>query len=181
MPDKASRRARPDASTGSFTEQVTAAQNAALRLLGVRERSQMELRIRLKRKGFSPDAIVAALGRLEELRLQSDERFAERYAEASGSRGNSQRRIQQELRARGVPPEVAAAASAGSDDDDRDRALAFASRRVSKMTTADPATIQRRLTGMLARRGYDADTCRWAVETALERSNLDPVSERDVP
>lgn len=141
----------------------------------------MELRLRLKQKGHAPAAIAAALARLAEVEVQSDERFAERYASSGASRGRSARLIQSELRARGVAPELAAAASASSPEAERERALAFARARAARMSGLDLEAARRRLAGQLARRGYDADTCRSVADEALGRENLDPSSGPDVP
>ncbi len=50
--------------------------NAALQLLKTRERSEKELADRLQRKGFSVDAVTAAIERCRELGYVDDGRFA---------------------------------------------------------------------------------------------------------
>ncbi len=168
--------ARPARSAPPSPEQVTAAREAALRLLSVRERSARELALRLGQKGFSPEAIAEALERLKAIDLQSDTRFADRWTAAAAGRGMAARRIQGELRARGVDPEVAAQAAAADPEAERDRALAFARDRAARMPGADPQVVARRIAGLLARRGYDAETCR-AVSAAVAGDDvLDPDS-----
>lgn len=144
----------------SITEQIPRARDAALRLLAVRERSRAELRTRLRTRGFHGDAIEAVLDRLAETGLQDDRRFAERYAEDSAGRGKAARLIQGELRGRGIDIETAAAAATSSPEDEYERALALARTKAARMGGADAATKARRILGMLARRGYDAETCR---------------------
>jgi len=126
---------------------------------------------RLRQKGFEPEAIQAALDRLDEVGLLSDERFAERYAEESAGRGLAPRRIQGELRRRGVEPGLAAAASTASEEMEWERARAFARARAARMTMSGPEAIARRVAGQLARRGYPGEICR---TIAAEVSGLEP-------
>jgi regulatory protein len=159
----------------SFPEQVNAARDAALRLLAVRERSESELHQRLRTKGFDPAAIVAAVARLQEVDLQSDARFAERYAQAATQRGKSVRLVQGELRARGVSGEVAAQAATASPEQERDRALELARVRAHAMVGEPREVVYRRVAGLLARRGYESDICR---TVATEVAGEDPGDER---
>ena len=81
--------------------------NQALGLLARREHSRSELRLKLQRKDqFETDEIEAALTRLIENGLQSDQRFAENYVRYRSQRGFGCQRIQLELKERGVSPEI---------------------------------------------------------------------------
>ena len=51
----------------------------ALRLLSLRSHSRKELVNKLTERGHSPNAVTAALDRLEEVGLQSDQEFAEAF------------------------------------------------------------------------------------------------------
>ncbi|HOX42586.1 MAG TPA: regulatory protein RecX [Myxococcota bacterium] len=86
------------------------AHEAALRLLDVRERSRRELAGRLREKGFEPAQIEPELERLAEVGLLDDRRFACLRARALVRRGQGPRRIEADLRARGVSREDIAAA-----------------------------------------------------------------------
>ena len=166
----------PAPSALPLPEQITAARDAALRLLSVRERSARELAARLRQKGFSHDAIEGALERLQEVELQSDARFADRWASAAAGRGLAAPRIQGELRARGVDPELAAQAATADPEAERDRALAFARTRAARMPGVERQVVARRIAGLLARRGYDADTCRAISDAVAGDGFLDPDS-----
>jgi regulatory protein len=144
-----------------FQEQRALAQEKALRLLAVRERSSVELKQRLRQAGFGPDVIEAVLDRLRETGLQDDARFAERYAtEASIGRGYAGRRIRGELMRKGIGRDLAAVASTMDPDAEEERARSLAVQRASRMTGLAPEARARRLLGLLARRGYDPDVCR---------------------
>jgi regulatory protein len=74
----------------------------ALRALRHRNRSRNEIAQRLQRAGVAPDEREAALDRLTEAGLLSDERFAEERAGTLASRGASDAQVRHELRRQGV-------------------------------------------------------------------------------
>jgi regulatory protein len=177
---------KPAPSTIPHAEQITLVREAALRLLNVRERSRAELRIRLRQKGFAPDVIETVLDPLHEAGLQDDRRFAESFAESAASRGMATRRIQGELRARGVSKEVAAIAATEDPESERARALEAALRRAARMRDLPTEARLRRLTGFLARRGFEPDVCRSVAAEAAgaggaDSDSLDPAMEPDLP
>jgi len=172
---------KPAPSTLSHEEQLAAAREAALRLLSVRERSAAELRARLRQKGFDRDVIISVVDGLQESSLQDDGRFATQFTESAHAKGMAGRRIQAELRARGVGKEVAAAAAVEDPETELRRARDLASRRVARMADLPIEARTRRIVGLLARRGFDPDTC-FRVASELARSpSLDPAVPRDLP
>ncbi len=172
---------KPAPSTLSHEEQLAAAREAALRLLAVRERSAVELRSRLRRKGFDPDVIVSILDRLQETNLQDDVRFGAQFVEAATRRGMAGRRIQMELRARGLSAEEAARAATEDPDAELARARELAERKAARMGDLPAETRVRRLTSLLARKGFNPDTCRIVAKEAAGSPSLDPLVERDLP
>ena len=91
----------------------------AYRLLGQREYSVQELEQRLRRKwpGLESAALHGLLQALVEENLLSDSRFAESYVRSQVQRQQGPRKIQANLRARGVgDPLIAAALEAYSDE-----------------------------------------------------------------
>lgn len=79
----------------------------AVGLLARREHSGLELRRKLKSKGFSDDDISQAIEQLRANKLLSEERFTESYINMRKHRGYGPLRIEQELRERGVNAELA--------------------------------------------------------------------------
>ena len=75
-------------------------------LLARREYSQFELRVRLTARGYADDLINDILSELNRENLQSDTRFTESYLRMRVSRGFGPRRIQAELRERGIAEEL---------------------------------------------------------------------------
>ena len=172
---------KPAPSTLSHDEELVAAREAALRLLAVRERSAVELRSRLRQKGFDPDVIVSVLDRLQETDLQDDARFGAQFVEAATRRGMAGRRIQMELRARGLSKEEAARAATEDPESELARARDLAERKAARMGDLPLETRVRRLISLLARKGFDPDTCRIVAKEAAGSPSLDPLVERDLP
>lgn len=80
----------------------------AIAALARREHSRLEMRRKLKLKGFDETDIDATIRKLCENNLLSDERFSESYINMRRQRGYGPIRIAQELRERGVDDELIA-------------------------------------------------------------------------
>lgn len=80
---------------------VLEAEQAAMRLLAMREHTRLELRNKLKRAHASTD-IEQALKSLAEQGLQSDERYTQLYVELRRNKGYGPLRICADLREKGV-------------------------------------------------------------------------------
>lgn len=81
----------------------------AIAALARREHSRLEMRRKLKTRGFDEADIDAAIRQLCENNLLSDERFSESYINMRRQRGYGPLRIAQELRERGIDDELVAA------------------------------------------------------------------------
>jgi regulatory protein len=77
------------------------AEQAAMRLLAMREHTQFELRNKLKRAHAAAD-VEQALKLLAEQGLQSDERYTELYVELRRNNGYGPLRIRADLREKGI-------------------------------------------------------------------------------
>ncbi|MDY7109729.1 MAG: regulatory protein RecX [Planctomycetota bacterium] len=155
-------------------EAVLAVNNArkdALRLLGRRGYSSGQLVDRLKRKGHDESASRAVVDELLADNWLDDEEFARAVAREIRARGPaSTRLIIQKLRQRRIEGDLArrVAEEALADVDPVEEAIALAETRLRTMGRVPPATAARRLSGALARRGFDMDT----IRTALERVKI---------
>ena len=149
-------------------DQASRATEAALVFLSYRPRSEKEVRDRLRRGGYEPDAIEHAIGRLHEWRYLDDADFARRWVEnRTAHRPRGKRLLQQELRHKGIDGEIARDAIDDADLDETGAAEALARRRLPSYAGDDPAAIRRRLGAYLARRGYGYDVIRIALDRAL--------------
>jgi regulatory protein len=153
---------------------------AAARFLEARSRSVVEVRRRLTGAGYRADLVDGAIERLTELGMLDDVAFATAWVESRDrARPRGERAIREELRVKGVDRETteavledrraAAAATAGDAGDgspDRaaaDRLLARNARALARV--ADPRQRRQRAYALLARNGFDPETCREAAAT----------------
>ncbi len=134
-------------------------------------RSRRELADRLARKGVPDDVAARLLDRFEEVGLVDDEAFARAWVQSrQPGKGLARRALAQELRRKGVDDETAAVALDEIDPDDEvETARALVRRKLRTAARLDRDTATRRLTGMLARKGYPAGVCFRVVREELER------------
>lgn len=149
-------------------DEVARSTEAALHFLAYRARSEQEVRDRLKRGAFSPEAIESTIVRLNEWRYLDDADFARRWVE-SRARGKprGQRLLQQELRQKGIDAETSKQVIAEADLDEIATATDLARKRLNSMTGEDPIAVKRKVGAYLARRGYGFDVVRKALEQAM--------------
>jgi regulatory protein len=131
----------------------------ALNLLALRARSTTELRRALVKKGELPADADAAIARLVAAGFLDDASYARQFTRSKGVGGGlSKRRLQQELRRRGVERDVAEVAiDEVFVDEEVDEAVEIervARKKLRTLTRVDLATRRRRLYAFLARRGY---------------------------
>ena len=140
---------------------------AALRFLGARPRSELEVRRRLLRHGFAGAAIDGAIDRLRRLGYLDDGTFAAFWIESRRAfKPRSARLVAQELRQKGVAGEAVDL----SDWDDDAAALAAAQRWIRSRRFATPADFERRVGECLRRRGFGGASIRAAIrQLALAR------------
>ena len=102
--------------TETNSTDVASIRQAALRHLARREHSKAELADKLTRKGFAAQSLAPVLSELVQQGLLSDERFTEAYVRYRSSMGYGPRRIEQELRERGVTEDLIATHLDSSDE-----------------------------------------------------------------
>ena len=141
----------------------------ALRLLEYRARSAAELRRALLRKGASAGEVDAAIEKLRDQKLIDDDDFARQFARNRvAGPGASRRRIVQELSRKGIAREVADRAIEQLREQDgldpADGIHRVARKKWSSLAKLDDFTRRRRLYAFLARRGFDPDEIRDALQ-----------------
>ncbi len=151
---------------------LAAALEQALRLLGFRARSRVELERRLLRSGHPPDAVDAALARCAELGYLDDQAFALSFTrDCLKLRPRGRRLLMAELRRKGVAQDVAASAIeeafAEADLGEAEFAHELAHKRLRSVAGLAQPVARRRLTAYLARRGFPPAMIREAVHRAL--------------
>jgi regulatory protein len=162
-------RSRPSALSAEHASDPEAAREAALRLLERTRRTRSDLARRLRDKGYAPAILDPVLDRLAAVGLVDDVEYASAFlTERWGRRAAGWRRLEGELRRRGVAPEDIAAARArreareGIPDETASarKLVAQAARRYARL---EPRVRRQRLYALLARRGFDGDV----IEAAL--------------
>ncbi|HKK05776.1 MAG TPA: regulatory protein RecX [Gammaproteobacteria bacterium] len=143
-------------------DDAAAAREAAVRFLARREHSTRELEHKLGARGFEPAAVAGALEGLAAEGLLSDERFAEAFVASRIEKGSGPRRIQAELRERGLTDELIARYVDFSDRHWRERA---ARARRKRFGAAPPGDLHERArqARFLQYRGFTADQARAAL------------------
>ena len=141
----------------------------AVDLLALRPRSVAELRRKLIQKGEPAEAVDAAIERLRGQKLLDDDQFARQFARSKVvGAGASRRRIAMELGRKGVDRETANAAideMAESEGIDVSAAIhRVAEKKWKSLSKLDEATATRRLYAFLARRGFNPDEIRSAMQ-----------------
>jgi regulatory protein len=131
---------------------------SALRHLTRRAFARMDLDRRLRRKGHPPEAVAAALARLEGQGLLDDVAFARTYVETRAVRGRGPMRVQRDLGAMGVERSVvdrALAEAWPASIPPEELARSLAAKRLKQLGSGLPRqALRRRLVQYLARRGF---------------------------
>jgi regulatory protein len=146
-------------------EELYRAKESAFRLLGYRQRSEHELRIRLRDKEFPPELINQVIEHFRSLGLINDVEFARAFIrDAQLRKPSGTRLIRQKLRLKGVPAPIVDSIISESKDPEEEmrRALDVARKTLSRYRTSkkriDPKKQQQRVAQFLAGRGFDWST-----------------------
>jgi regulatory protein len=145
----------------------------ALNMLAFRARSSVELARSLVRKGEPKELVERAVARLVEQGLLDDAAFAQSFTRSKVlGAGQSKRRVQQDLARKGVSRTVSDVAIATVfEDEGVDQAAVVeqaARKKLRSLLKLEPVVRRRRLYAFLARRGYDADDVRRAMDAVGE-------------
>ena len=141
---------------------------AAMKYLSLRERSEQEVRARLRRSCYDEGTIDRVLDTLGLHELVSDSRFAEAWVHAR-SRKYGKNRIAQELRVKGVDREEAENALDTLSEEEEYRRAVEQAKKLCRKFKNDPKKIAQSLT----RKGYHWKMAKEAAEEAV-------TSEQDI-
>jgi regulatory protein len=142
---------------------------AAARFLEVRARSVAEVRRRLTGAGYRAELVEGAIARMTDLGMLDDEAFARAWIESRDrARPRGERALQNELRLKGIDRAIVDRVLAGrhSTEDPREAPDRVAAERLLEkhartlQRIADPRSRRQRAYALLARNGFDPETCR---------------------
>lgn len=157
---------------------------AAARFLEARSRSVAEVRRRLAGAGYRSDLVDGAIARMTDLGMLDDETFARAWVESRDrARPRGERAIREELRLKGIDRTIVDVVleerRGGADDADdpgahgdgpdaiaAERLLSKHARALERV--ADPRHRRQRAYALLARNGFDPETCRTAAAHLIE-------------
>jgi regulatory protein len=172
--DAERREAETDGDPDEPADPEKAARIICLKLLDTKARTRVELATELRRRNVPAPAATAVLDRFTELGLIDDAALASSFALARHTvRGQAGRAIAVQLRRRGVADDVISDAIAQIDPDSESAAARLLARtRLARMGDVDTATAIRRISGLLARRGYSSAVGSAAVRAVLEERDV---------
>jgi regulatory protein len=148
----------------SFARQIL------LRRLEGQPRSRAELAESLAKKNVPAEIAVALLDRFEEVGLIDDADFARQWVQSrQRTRGLAPRVLALELRRKGIDDEIISEVLGELDPSDaRSAAHRLVRKKLRSMASLDDTTRIRRLTSMLARKGYSPQVAFDVVREELE-------------
>jgi len=127
-----------------------------LRLLTAAPRSRQQLADAFERRDVPREVAERVLDRFVEIGLVNDAEYARMLVRSQhADRGLARRALRSELRKRGIDDELAEAAVGDlSAEQEEDTARSLLGRRLRSMAGLDREVRVRRLSGLLARKGY---------------------------
>lgn len=158
------------ASRGPDADPQAVARAVCLRLLTMAPRTRAQLAEALSRREVPEEVAEAVLERFSEVGLIDDEAFADAWVSSRhAGRGLARKALAAELRHRGVDEDTVNDAVERLDpEQEAETARRLVARRLSSTRGLEPAARTRRLTGMLARKGYGPGLAFRVVREALE-------------
>lgn len=150
----------------------------ALNFLTFRPRSREEVRRNLYGRRTSPELIEQVLAKLEEMRVLSDQQFAEFWVENREQfNPRGARALSAELRQKGVDRDTIEATVAPERDEER--ALAAAQKKLRGLANADYQTFRKQLGGFLLRRGFSYGVSAGVVRQLWEEMRQERQADED--
>lgn len=171
-----------DSDSGAHADPESVARTIVLKRLAAQPRTRAELAETLAKRLVPGEVAARVLDRFEEVGLIDDAAFARSWVESRHTgRGLARRALAQELHRRGVAAEVARDALEEIDPESEvESARGLVRRKLRSTRGLEESARVRRLSGMLARRGYPAATAFHVVreEINTEGSELDDLLDR---
>ena len=155
-------------------DDVEKAREKALRFLGNRPRSEWEVRQNLQKADYGATTIDRVLERLRGVALVDDAAFVRYWLDNRAQfKPKGAMALRQELRLKGVDREVIDAVLAESKHTDDNAALRSALAQADRYRQLPRAEFAQKLGAYLARRGFDYETVREAVNAAWQQVHAD--------
>ncbi len=136
--------------------------DAASHYLSYRPRSEFEIRMRLRKRGFDDSSIEGVLLKLKEQGLVDDSAFAQFWKENRESFSpRSRAMLHRELRQKGVAPYIIA--EVAGEIDEEASAYQAGRKKAKKLISSDCDSFCRQLVAFLKRRGFNYEVTQHTV------------------
>ena len=143
--------------------------NGALKFLSYRSRSEKEVRAHLLKKKAPKEIIDAIIERLKEHKFLDDVEFARRFLEQRTSvNPKALRIVKMELRKKGISDEIIEGLNFNTEKD-LESARKLLEKKIEKYKGLQRAEIYNKLGGFLARRGFNWDTIKKAIDETFDK------------
>lgn len=168
----------PERDTEGDGDPYVVARAIVLRRLALAPRSRAELERTLRDKGCSDQVSREVLDRLTEVGLVDDQAYAEMLVRSKqATRGLARSGLAHELASRGIDRDTATAALAAvGEGSERAKAEELVAKKLATLGGQPPLVQARRLSAMLARKGYSSGLVYAVVRDAV---NAAPEHQRD--
>lgn len=131
------------------------AKASAIRLINRGDKSEYELRVKLKKRGFKDESIEKAIACLYEADLLNDERYARVFTETMRLKNKSRREIESRLRRAGVDSGIIEdALSEYSSLEEEERLDDYVSKRTSYYLNGDKSSVDKFIRHLISK-GFD--------------------------
>lgn len=144
--------------------------NHALKLLSYRQRSELEIYNKLKKKGYDESHIDNAIQYCKDHNYINDRNFAEVFTRDKVNLNKyGPQRIKYELISKGVAKDIIEETLEDMDTDEYQMAMDLALKRLPRYNGDEKAAIYRKLGSFLQRRGYSYDIIKKVLTQVLDR------------
>ena len=142
--------------------------------------AEKELERTLVRGGYLPETAEMVVLKLHQLSFLNDQTYAETYIESHAASGHGQTRIAQDLRRKGIDPDLVKQALENADQDIQHEAADQLVRKGYLRRTKGEALkkTEQRILGTLLRRGYTYEEAHDAIDRV--REEMADVLEEDI-
>jgi len=149
------------------SEEKKAVKERALNLLSFRDRSEKELRTKLKQAGFQESNIDSAIDELKRLRFIDDRKFAINFAHSKmTTKPMGAFLLRRELTLKGIDEEIITQVIEAifGETDQLALALRIARQKIHQIKELDEPKKKRRVSDLLLRRGFNWDVVSHVLE-----------------
>jgi regulatory protein len=141
----------------SINEEKKRAKDRALNFLSYRDRSEKEIRTKLKDVGYEENIIDWVIGELQRLKFLDDQRFAQSYAQTQMiTRPMGEYFLKRELKQKGLDADLIeqTVEKVYEEKDQLSIALELAQQRKKRYSNIDEMKAKKRVSDFLLRRGF---------------------------